>query len=139
MRAIGSVTVTQARPILMLAAIAAIVAIVLGIVIRHRKAQEEVKILMGCILRDDPDPRKQVPIAGVEIQSDLATAPARSESSGLFRLALQPGVEAGEIVSMRLRHPDYQPASLDENASVGLYILRMKPIPAQASRAPEHP
>ncbi len=99
----------------------------------------QVKALSGCVLRNDADPRKQVPIPGVVIQSEEAAAGARTGATGLFRLALVSGIKRGRTVLLQLRHPDYEPLSLFEIASEDLYVFRMTPLPHAAERAPPGP
>lgn len=128
----------RTRYIVVIGAAAAIAAAISVAVVRHRSKRIVVKTLVGCIVRNDPDPRKQVAIADVEIQSDLATAATRSESSGLFRLNLQPGIEAGRAITLRLEHADYEPSNLEDIVSGDLYILRLTPVPRPAP-LPEGP
>lgn len=131
---------SKGQKIMILVTIAAAAAIAAAVLIR-RTPPKEVRILIGCVLRDDPDPRKQVPVADAEIDAaeNIAAAPVKSESSGLFRMALNPGVEPGQTILLRFHHTDYEPLKIYESAGDQLYIIRMTPIPRQAPPAPEHP
>ena len=100
---------------------------------------KDVRVLAGAVVRDDADPRKQVPIVGAEITADVASSPARSESSGFFHLNLRPGVETGRSVLLHLRHPEYEPLNIYQNAGDGLYVIRMTPLPEGAPAAPAAP
>ncbi len=108
----------------------------------HRSHKpKEIKELVGCIVRYDPDPRKQVPVSGVEIEAagDVAAAKTQSEVSGLFRLNLRPGIEMDQTILLRLRHAGYEPLDIYESAAEKLYVIRMTPIPRAEGPAPEHP
>jgi hypothetical protein len=125
---------------LALIAAAVTVAIALAVIaLRHRIKPVEIRTLVGCIVRNDPDPRKQVAIAGVEITSDIAQAATRSEPSGLFELHLPAGIEVGRFITLHLRHPDYQPLDLEEIASGDLFVLRMTPVTRPAAATPPGP
>ncbi len=92
-------------------------------------------ILTGVVIRQDGDPRKQVPISNVEITAanGLALQGSKSDASGLFHLSLRPRLRRDQPVVLMFRHPDYRP--LDLSQSVGskmLYVVRMVPIPHPA-------
>jgi len=83
----------------------------------------------GAVLRQDNNAGKQLPVANVEVSvSDGGTAgSARSNSAGLFQVKLQKRVHKGELLTLRLRHPDYAPLDLPEVADDRLFIVRMNP------------
>jgi hypothetical protein len=130
--------VTRNR-ILLLTVSAGVVGTILGVVLFNTFSPRHISVLTGCVLRADSDPRKQTAIPNVDIQCDFAMAAVGTESSGLFHLKLRPGVEPGQTVVLRLRHPDFEPLNIYENASGELYVLRMTPLPRAAPPAPEGP
>jgi hypothetical protein len=95
--------------------------------------------LSGVVLKQDPDPRKQLPIPGVKIAAteDGRSAAGVSDSSGLFRLNLLHGGWRGQSMSLSFQHPGYQPLEvtppLSSEISGQLFIVRMRPHPAPAA------
>jgi hypothetical protein len=110
-------------------------------VIIQRSGRQNVKSLIGCVVRDDPDPRKQVPVANAEIKApdDVAAANTHTDASGLFRLNLRPGVEKGQTILLRLGQSEYEPLNIYENAEDKLYVIRMTPLPRPAAPIPDGP
>lgn len=91
--------------------------------------------LRGAVLREDPDPNRQLPLADVEITATnaLGSGAATSDPAGLFALTLPKGLRRRQEVVLKFRHRDYQP--LDTNDFIGdkLYIVRMAPIHAESN------
>lgn len=87
------------------------------------------KSLAGAVLIADADPKKQLPVANVEITADAGgmAASAKSASSGFFQLSWHYGVRRGQQVTLRFRHPGYQPLEITRSLSDELYIARMTP------------
>lgn len=90
----------------------------------------EVVSITGAVLREDPDPGKQIPIQNVQVTllDDLARQPAASNASGLFKLNLREAILRGRSVTMELRHADYQPLIVSEQIANHLYVFRMTPL-----------
>jgi hypothetical protein len=86
--------------------------------------------LRGAVIKQDYDPRKQSPIANVEVSSPdgLVVHDAKSDFSGSFRLTLRPDVKMGQPIRLAFRHPDFQPLDLKETLSDKLYVIRMVPL-----------
>jgi len=87
-------------------------------------------VLQGAVLERNPDPRKQSPVAGVEVTASTASASnaVQTDSLGYFRLPLRRWVRSGQPVHLEFRHPGYQPLSLDATVSDLLYVVDMAPI-----------
>jgi len=83
--------------------------------------------LVGAVLTQDADPRKQAPIPNVEITAVDDAAESRSESSGFFRLNLRTGIWQGAEVSLKFRHPDYKPLDLTGRFADRIFVVRMVP------------
>jgi hypothetical protein len=83
-------------------------------------------VVTGVVLRQDPDVRDQVPIAGAEISAAIAgmSAAAKSDTSGLFRLTL-PARARQETVAISVRHPGFQPVQLTFSTPGELVVVRM--------------
>jgi hypothetical protein len=83
--------------------------------------------LAGAVLTADADPRKQMPVANAEITAEAGgtTARATSDSSGFFRVRWRSRIWRGEQVTLRFRHPEYQPLETTQLLSDRLYIARL--------------
>ena len=86
--------------------------------------------ITGAVTVQDTDPRKQLPIAGVEVT--VANSPgdpgAKSDSSGFFSLKLRKGRRRGQELMLMFRHPEYRPLDLQEFAGDKLYIVHLVPL-----------
>lgn len=89
--------------------------------------------LRGAVLVQDSDPRKQTPIANVEISADGDLAPhlVSSDSSGLFVLPLWKWIRRGHPIVLHLRHPQYRPLDLNDYVHDGLYVVHLVPLANQ--------
>jgi hypothetical protein len=101
----------------------------------------EVRSLTGAILREDPDPDKQLPIDGVQvtIAGDLAKQSALSGASGLFRINLRKAMRRGQFVTLEFRQPGYQPLNILEELADRLYVIRMDPVETSQPPPPGPP
>ena len=86
--------------------------------------------LQGAVIQQDPDTAKQTPIADVDISAEngLGVGPSKSDFSGFFKVALIPGVKAGQSVKVLFRHPDYEPLELEAVAGDRPLVARMVPL-----------
>jgi hypothetical protein len=86
--------------------------------------------IVGAVLTADSDPRKQMPIPDVHVTATAgdSTSEATSDSSGLFRFSLRPGVKAGTPITLTFSHREYKPLESTETVGSQLYIERMTPI-----------
>jgi hypothetical protein len=86
--------------------------------------------IIGAVTVQSSDFRRELPIPNVEISvaNGLATAPAKSNSSGFFAVHLLKRVRRGEAITLSFRHPGYQPLDLHDFAADKLYIAHMQPI-----------
>lgn len=114
------------------AAIGGVVIVVLCgtvVLVRLTHRQNTSISLKGAVFRRDSDPKKELPIAGVEITAanGLSSGDSRSDSSGFFSLTLRRGVRPGQSVILRFRHPAYQPLDMNEFVGDRLYIAGMAP------------
>jgi hypothetical protein len=132
---------TRRGKIAMGIAVAAVAGTVAALWIAKRPRPRHVEFLTGVVLRQNADPRKQQPVLGARITAspDLAPGSWESGSSGLFRVSLGTGVDVGQAITLRFRHPDYEPADMTVAASDEIYVVRMTPIPRNADGAPSGP
>src|ERR1035438_3494501 len=101
--------------------------ILVGVLIRRQHWKP--LTIKGAVTIKDADPRKQLPIADVEITvaNNAGEPPAKSDSSGFFSLKLRKGLLRGQALTLKFRHPDYLPLDLPEFAGDKLYIAQMVP------------
>jgi hypothetical protein len=90
-------------------------------------------LLTGAVVKKDGDPMRESPISDVEISEahGLATENTKSTFSGYFAIRLRRGMGQNESVTLRFRHPDYQP--LDVTQPVGHQLAVVHLIPARTS------
>jgi hypothetical protein len=87
-------------------------------------------MVVGSVIKQNADTRKESPIADVEISTPpgLGISNARSDFSGYFKIVLPVGIDPGESITLRFRHPDYQPVDLNAIVSDQLHVVPMTPI-----------
>jgi hypothetical protein len=121
------------------AAILALIGTLTAVRLMHRHKKSIA--LKGAVIKQDADTKKQLPIADVEItEADgLSLGDCKSDSSGFFSLTLLPEVEPGQAVTLRFRHPEYQPLDIEQVAGDQLYVTRLMPVPQKVQAPPSRP
>ncbi len=96
--------------------------------VRHVK--NRTTTLRGAVITANSDPRKQLPVGGVEITASdgISTVRTSSDPSGLFTVALRKRIFRNHPVTLRFRHMDYAPLNMSVLASGKIYIAEMTPI-----------
>jgi len=112
-------------------AVAAIVASVLLI-----RPHTRPMALSGAVMRQDADPKKELPLADVTVSAvsnASVIGEGKSDASGFFSIALRTRLWIGRSVMLQFRHADYQP--LDQKDFIGdkVYVAKMVPLPHEAS------
>jgi hypothetical protein len=115
-----------------LAALGMILAACVGLAVSHYNKKPI--SLRGAVVKQDSDPMKESPITDVEISEagGLATSGGKSNFTGYFTIPLRRGVVANQSVTLRFRHPDYQPLDLTELVDDKLSVVRLVPIHKEA-------
>jgi len=101
------------------------------LVVRHSRNHIDVSlILTGSVIKQNADTRKESPIADVEIIAldGSVVRQAESDFSGFFKIVLPAGIDPDQSITLRFRHPDYEPVDLNTTAGEKLYVIRMIPI-----------
>lgn len=106
-------------------AVLLLAAITLALVVWHK--QQPIS-LRGGVLVLDSDPRKQLPIGGVEVSSDLAPLAVKSDSSGFFTLKLRKHIRRGHSITLHFSSPQYQAFELNDFVGNKLYIVHLVPL-----------
>src|SRR5438034_9499951 len=76
-----------------------------------RHLRNRTTLIQGAVIMRDGDPRKQLPIADIEVTASdgFSVVTSKSDASGLFKIKLRKPVLRGRIVTLKFRHPDYEP------------------------------
>jgi hypothetical protein len=105
------------------------------------KARRANVTLTGVVLRQDADPRKQLPIPNVKITASegARTVEGQSDVSGLFNLRLPSGGWRESPATLTFRRSGYQPFDLTPSLNGEIYVIRLTPIaqPVPSASVPE--
>jgi hypothetical protein len=117
--------------------VAAISAAVFLAFVRARKPV----VLRGAVMVQDTDPRKELPVADVEITAayGLADASVKSDSSGFFSLKLPKAVRRGQPITLQFRHPNYRPLDVSGFVGDNLYLAHLIPLSGGDQEAENRP
>ena len=100
-----------------------------GTVALIRWQKQKTISLQGAVLIQDTDPRKQQPIAGVEVSAgDLAVSKVKTDSSGYFALTLRKPIRRGHAIVLDFQHPQYHPLVEHEFVGNKLYVAHLLPL-----------
>jgi hypothetical protein len=115
-----------------LAALGMILAACVGLAVSHYNKKPI--SLKGAVVKQDSDPMKESPITDVEISeaSGLAASSGRSNFTGYFAIPLRRGVSVNQPITLRFRHPDYQPLDLTQLVDDKLSVVHLVPIHKEA-------
>ena len=107
---------------------AAMVGTAVALVVRSPRPRLLTDVI-GAVLTQDADPRKQVSVNGVEITATdgMGVTKSRSDSAGFFRLNLRAWIRHDAPVSLKFRHPDYQPLDITDRFGDRICVIRMVP------------
>jgi len=97
--------------------------------------------ITGAVVQQNDDPRKQAPIADVEVrvESGKAGPAATSNAAGYFRLVLPPELRNGETIALQFRRSGYEPFDLKTVAGDDLHVIHMEPLPENVQPPPNRP
>jgi hypothetical protein len=132
---IGGVT-SRRKLMLWGAAVAAVGALIAGIVLLRPRNRP--MVLRGAVIRQDSDPKKELPISEVEVSAlsnGAVIGEASSDSSGFFAVALRNRVWIGRPITLKFKHADYEPLELREFAGDKLYLAHLEPVAREPSNA----
>jgi hypothetical protein len=115
---------------------ACVVAVLIGLVVRHWRPHWSV--IQGAVIRRDSDPRKQSPIAGVSVTASAGNLQISTESdaSGYFRIAFPGTVLPGQTVTLSFRQGGFKSLELEDTIRFRS-SLRQLLIAAMEPAAPE--
>lgn len=121
-------------------AVIVVLAIALLLEIRNRLHKTRA-LIEGAILIQDADPRRQLPISGVEVTATVGETivQSKSDTSGFFRLTVPGELWRRETAELLFRHPGYQPVDITRPLTGQIYMIRMAAIAANAVSEPPGP
>jgi hypothetical protein len=107
-----------------------LIAIAIGSYFWVRHLRNRTTTLKGAVITQNADPRKQLPIAGVDITASgpVAVVTTKSDSSGLFTIALRKPLIRGQIVTLKFRHPEYEPLELTVRSPANINVAALTPV-----------
>jgi hypothetical protein len=93
-------------------------------------ARNRMTTIRGAVITANADPRKRLPILGVEVTATdgISVVRGSSDASGSFAISLRKRILRRRIVSLRFRHMDYEPLDMDIVVPSELYVAQMAPI-----------
>jgi hypothetical protein len=97
--------------------------------------------ILGAVLIQNSDARKQSPIPDAQITATagISTGSTQSDSTGFFRLNLKPAVRRGELVTLSFQHSGYEPLQLTQAAEGQIVLAYMTPLPKKTEEQPAGP
>ncbi len=107
------------------------VLVVAFLVIRHHR---QPITITGAVTIQDGDFRKQLPISDVQVSLAGGTSDSvtKTDASGFFSITLHRWVHKGHPITLKFRHPNYQPLNLTETADNRLYLAHLVPVVKKA-------
>jgi hypothetical protein len=114
-------------------ALASVVAIACAALFFHRLYWSK-SSMQGVTLSSDSDPRKQVPIPGVDITAtvDGNVVQTKSDAAGRFRITLPERAWRMGDVELQFQHAGYQPYSIRQPLRDQIWVVRMTAIGSNA-------
>lgn len=107
-------------------------------------ARREMIVVQGAVITANSDPRKQLPIAGVEVTASggVAIAHTRSDSSGLFSFKFRKRLLLRHpTIDLSFQHPEYVPLHLTVHVTGDITVASLVPVhqpsPAQSNIPPQ--
>ncbi|HLJ49230.1 MAG TPA: carboxypeptidase-like regulatory domain-containing protein [Bryobacteraceae bacterium] len=81
----------------------------------------------GAVILQDSDPRKQLPIPGVEVTAILGntTVQSRSDASGFFRMTVRGAYWLRQRASLTFQRQGYEPVRISQPLTEQIYVVRM--------------
>ena len=129
----------KVRIIALIMFLAGLVGVLMSVVV-SRYYQRSV-YLRGAVIMQDDDPMKESPITDVEVSvtNSIGTRTTKSNFAGFFSIRLMRGVSRTQTVTLKFRHPDYQPLDLTEPVGDNLLVVHLIPIRKEVQARNDHP
>jgi hypothetical protein len=114
----------------LIAAFFTLVVIAVAVLLVGWRVQKPIS-LNGAVTVEASDPRKERPIADVEVYAPAnlaSTGTVKSDSSGFFTIQLQRFVRRGTPITLLFHHPQYQDLELKDYVGDKLYVVHLVPL-----------
>lgn len=115
---------------------AIILATVTALILRARRWDRSLLTFQGAVIRRDNDPRKQLPIADVEVTATrgATSVTTQTDSAGFFKITFPEVIWPGQTVTLSFRHEDYWPVDLNipiqfRSTAKQDYVAAMEALP----------
>lgn len=95
-----------------------------------RQLRKRTTMIQGAVITRNADPRKQLPIADVDVTGNdgISLVKTKSDASGLFNIVLRKPLLRGRTVALQFRHADYEPLDLTVNMPGTLTVASLAPV-----------
>jgi hypothetical protein len=115
---------------ILITAVALGLAAALAVVLVKRSQDRQPVHISGVVLRDDPDPSKQVPVPGAAIQavSGNSNVVTKSDAAGFFKIDFEPSWERDRKVALTFSRDGYQSFESGGWRNGQICIARMMPV-----------
>jgi hypothetical protein len=115
-----------------LSALGVVIAI---LVVRSHRWRPRTITVQGAVIRRDPDPRRQLPVANVSVTATdgVLTVGTQSDASGYFDLSFKENIWPRQTVQLAFRDPQYKPFEITmplglRTPSKRLYVAQLTPL-----------
>jgi hypothetical protein len=117
---------------------AALLAVVVLVLLIRGRLQRRSASVEGAVLMQDTDPRRQLPISGVEVSTAAGETmvQSRSDAAGFFRLKVPLSLWRNETSGLDFRHPGYRSVHVSQQLGEQIYVVRMAAIASQSAPEP---
>lgn len=112
----------------------ALTTVTVVLVVRSHRWRPRLVVIQGAVIREDPDPRRQLPIGDVNIVATdgVITTQAQSDASGYFHVGFRENIWPGQVLQLTFQKSDYQPYVLTvplnyRMAMKKLYVAALTP------------
>jgi hypothetical protein len=97
--------------------------------------------LIGAVVQQNEDPRKQTPVTDVQVAvaDGQDSANTKTDISGYFKLKMKSGWRPGQIVTLEFRNPKYKPLDMKTVVGDEPYVVRMVPLERAEETVPDRP
>jgi hypothetical protein len=123
---------------LWIAVVACAAVLTVVIIARVHRWRPRTVTLQGAVLRQDPDPGRRLPVAGVTVTATdgMMTTSTQSDPSGYFRLRFRERLWPGHTLQLMFRKADYKDFDLAvpmtySGAGDKLYVAALTPLAAE--------
>lgn len=125
------------------ASVLVVATVIVILVVRSHRWRPRAIEIQGAVIRQNADPRRQLPIGSVTITATdgVITTKTESDSSGYYHLKFRENVWPGQVLQITFQRPDYKPFVLTvplnyRMAMKKLYVAELTPKSATIESQP---